>query len=74
MLAALSQVYAVIQFIMKMIGIWEGFLDWQEEQNIAIRHEKQIAREQAIQAGINAETDEDIWKAQEDVVKNRPTP
>ena len=70
----ISNLFALIQLILKGFSLWEAFLDWQEEQKIAVRHEKAIAREAAIKAGVEAKTEEEIWKAQEDVVKNRPAP
>lgn len=70
----LANFFALIQLILKALSLWESFLDWQEEKNIAIRNEKAIAREAALRALISAETDEDIWKHQEDIVKNRPQP
>lgn len=74
MLTALGQIYAVIQFAMELLNIWNGFLDYLEQQKIAVRAEKAIARERAINAGVAAQTDEEIWNAQIGVATNIPAP
>ncbi len=70
----ISNIFALIQLILKLSQLWEGFLDWMEERKIAIRSEKARVREAAIQAGMDADTEAAIWEAQQDVVKNMPRP
>lgn len=70
----ITNIFTIIQLIMTAFRVWDAFLDWLEERHIAIRHEKAEAREAAIKAGVDAQTDDDIWAAQKDIVKNLPTP
>jgi hypothetical protein len=70
----LSQFFMLIELALKAMKLWESFLDWQEENKIAIRHDRAVEREKAIQAGIDAKTEDEIWEAQTRVVENLPQP
>lgn len=68
----LANLFALIQLILKALSIWEGFLDSVEEADVQKRNARRLKRDKAIDDSTKAETDEEIWKSQDEYTRNQP--
>lgn len=68
----MAQFWAVIQLILKVFNIFSWLSDRYKEFKIEQLKKKDLARNEAIEASKLATTDEEIFKTQHDIVKNRP--
>lgn len=71
-MTTIAIIYSVIQLILKAIGLWEEFLNYSDAQRAAEAAERTQKRNDAIDASKKAESDDDIWKSQEDITNNLP--
>lgn len=67
-----GQIFAIIQVVLKLIGLWDQFLDWSDQKRVAEAEERRQKREQAISDLDKAKTDEDIFNEQTKIVNNKP--
>jgi len=68
----LSQLFLLIQLILKAIGLWESFNRYIDAQREADRVAKDQARNQAVDAQKNAQTEAEFDKQQDTIVGNKP--
>lgn len=69
---SIGLIYSAIQLILKLFGAWESFLDYSDNQRRIETEAKRQAREKAVDNSTKAETDEDIWKSQDEITRNMP--
>lgn len=67
-----GKVFVIIQLLLKLFGAWEAFLDWMDTSFSKELEERRQRREEAIAEVDKAESDEDIFDAQEKVIENKP--
>jgi hypothetical protein len=68
----ITNFFAVIQLILKAFQVWDAFMLWMSDnysKEMEIRRQK---RDQAIEDSKKAETDDEIWKSQDDISRNPP--
>lgn len=70
----LLQIFAVIQLLLKLIGLWEQFSQWTIDKAIADREERKQARDKAVDAQQKAQTEEEFNRAQDEITRNLPRP
>jgi hypothetical protein len=70
----LTGIFLAIQLLLKLIGLWESFLDWVVEKHSQEIDARAEARRQAIEKAKEANTDDEIWQSQTDITKNMPGP
>lgn len=68
----MTNVFVVIQLILKALGLWEGFQSFSDQQRIAEAETKRQNREKAIEDLKNAKTPQEILDAQSRIVANKP--
>ncbi len=71
-MTVLGTIIAIISFINKLISLWEEFRGFQKTKRSADEEKKRQEREKGVDETVTGETDEDIFKGQEDVTKNLP--
>lgn len=68
----IAQIFAAIQLLLKLIGLWETFLSWSDKKRVAEAQEREQKRNAAIDKQKHAQTEEEFDKAQSDIVNNPP--
>ena len=69
MLTWISNIIAIIKALW---SLWNYLKEYQEQQRIIEAEKKRQARDKAIEDLKNAKTEEEIWDAQDRLVKNKP--
>jgi len=69
-----SNIFAVVQMILRLFKLWDQFLDWSDAQRAAEIEKRQQDRAKAIEDSKKAESDEEIWDSQDRIVDSRPRP
>lgn len=70
----IANVFAVIQLLLKLIGLWEQFQDYTIRSAIAQREERKQDRDKAVDAQKTALTEDEFDKAQDIISGNMPRP
>lgn len=70
----LGQIFVVIEFLMKLIGLWDSFINWSDKRRIAQAEIDEQARTKALDELKHATTEDEFDKAQDAVVGARPKP
>ncbi len=68
MFAAITNFFSILK---ALLDFWNYFKKWQEDQRIAEANKKSQAAKKAIEDLKNAKTQEEVWDAQNKVVKNK---
>lgn len=68
----MATIFALIRIILAAFKLWDQFGDYVEAERTLEREAKRKAREEALKDSVVAETDEEIWDAQERIVDNKP--
>lgn len=69
-----TKIFALIELILGLLKLKDQFFDWYTEKHSAEIEKRAQKRDQAVDQSKKAETDDDIWKSQEDIVNNSPQP
>lgn len=69
-----GQIFAAIQLILKLIGLWEQFSEWTIKKSIADREERRQKRDKAIEDQKKAKDEEEFNRLQDEITRNRPRP
>lgn len=64
--------FDLIAVVLKLLKLWDFFLSYMDKKYSADLEVKRQAREKAIDDSKKAETDEEIWKSQDDITNNMP--
>lgn len=64
--------FDLIAVILKLIGLWNGFLDFVDKKYTADMETRRQAREKAIDKSQEDDSDDDLFKDQTDIVNNAP--
>lgn len=70
----LGQIFAAIQLVLKLIGLWDQFMDWSDKKRIADAEANRQEREKAVDAQKNAQTEKEFDDAQSKIVDHMPKP
>lgn len=70
----LTNIFMVIQFLMKLIGIWESFVVWSDKDRIAAAELREQKRAEALAELKAAQTEVEFDAAQDAVIRSRPRP
>lgn len=68
----IAQFFAVVQLLLKLIGLWEQFLSWSDAKRIADAEQNRQERNAAVDEQKTAKTEEDFDKAQDSIVNHIP--
>mgnify|MGYP001029681247 CR=1 FL=1 len=68
----LSKLMSIISVLRALIDLFKYLQNWIEQQRKIEAAKRQEALEQAVDESLAAETDEDIWNAQNKIVSNKP--
>lgn len=67
-----AQIFVVIELILKLIGLWDGFLSYVDQKRIADDAEKTAKRNKAVDDQKSAASEDDFDKDQDTIVGNKP--
>ncbi len=67
-----AQIFAVIQLLLKLVGLWEAFLSWSDKARLAEAAQNTQEREKAVDQQKGAQNEDDFDRAQDDIVNHRP--
>lgn len=70
----IAQIFAIIQLVLKLIGLWEQFSQWTIDKATADREERRQTRDAAVAAQQKATDEAEFDKAQDDIARNLPRP
>lgn len=70
----ISGIFSIIQLILKLIGLWEQFMDWSEKKRIADREDRRQQRDKAVDDAVKSQTEEEFNEAQDRISRNLPRP
>lgn len=70
----ITQIFAVIELVLKLIGLWEQFSAYTIQKSIADRAERKQQRDRAVDKQQTAQTEDEFDKAQDDISRNMPRP
>lgn len=70
----IGQIFTAIEVILKLLKLWDGFMNYMVDKHSADIQARQQARNKAIDDSKGANTDDEIWKSQDDIVSNNPKP
>lgn len=68
----IGQIFAVIELLLKLIGLWGQFSDYVDKKRTAEAEERRQRRDQAVDDLKNAKTEEEFNEAQSRIVNNPP--
>jgi hypothetical protein len=69
-----SKIIAAIGVIKEVIALIRMLLNWIEQEKVRVAKEREQKRNAAVDDSKKAQTDEEIWDAQDRIVDNRPKP
>ena len=67
-----SYLFLTIEALLKLVGLYNQFMDWSDKRRQAEIEEKEQRRDEAIDKAKEAKTPEEAWDAQEGIVSNEP--
>ena len=70
----ISQIFLVIELILKLFGAWEKFQDYSDKRKNAEAEERRQKRDKAVDDQQKAKTEDEFDKAQDTIVGNKPKP
>jgi hypothetical protein len=70
----ITKVFLIVELILRLFKIWDKFGSYVDQRRAAEMEARAQAREKAIEKLKQAKTPDEIWKAQEELVKNGPRP
>lgn len=68
----IAQIFAVIEVLLKLMGLYDGFINYLDAKRLAEDEAKRQAREGAVDDAAKAQTPDDAYRAQDGVVSNDP--
>lgn len=68
----MGRIFFAIELILKILRLWDGFLDYAEVRRKIENSEKKKSRDKAVDDSKKAETEDEIWDSQERIVGNKP--
>lgn len=71
-MSVIAIIYSVVQAVLQLIGLWDQFLDYSDSQRLAESQAKQQTEDAAVDDSVTATTDDQIWKDQDAITKNKP--
>jgi hypothetical protein len=74
-MAALAQIFTLIELVFKLFGLWDGFVQYIDDKRSAEREANAQARDAAIEESKKeGKSDDDVFKNQGDIVSHLPQP
>lgn len=70
----MGSIFAIIELILKLFRLWDGFIDYSDQKRRAAREAAKQARDKGVDDSKKADTDEDIWNSQDEIVRSTPKP
>ena len=67
-----GQIVAVLQAIKALFDLVKFVIAWKAQQDVKAAEENKQALEKAIEQSKVAETDNEIWGSQQDIIKHKP--
>lgn len=68
----IAQIFAAIELILKLIGLWNGFLDYTDKKRIADAEANKQEREKAVDDQKDAKDEAQFDKDQSTVINHQP--
>lgn len=69
-----TKLFALIELVLELLKLKDQFFDWYVEKNSAEIEKRAQKRDAAIDKSKTAESEDDIWKSQEDIIDNGSRP
>lgn len=70
----MGSIFALIELILKLLKLWDGLIDYSDQKRATEREAAKQARDKAVDDSKKADSDEDVWKSQDEIVNNQPKP
>lgn len=70
----IGSIFAAIEAILKLIGLWEQFQAWYDAKKVADRTDESQKLNQAVDDIKNAKSEDDFDKAQSAITSHLPRP
>jgi hypothetical protein len=67
-----GQIVIVFQAIRALLDLIKFLQNWKIQQDKIKAEKRQQELEKAVDNSKNAQTDEEIWKSQDEIIKNKP--
>ena len=67
-----SSIFSLITLLLKLLGLWEKFLDHADATRLSDSERRRQIRDAAIDSSTRATTPEEAYAAQEDITRNSP--
>jgi hypothetical protein len=68
----MASIFAIIQLLLKLFGLWDQFRNYLDAAYTAEAEKKRQEIEKGVEEMLKAETDEEIWNAQDRITRNLP--
>lgn len=69
-----TNIFATIELVLKLIGLYDQFMDYSDKKRAAEREKRAQDRDDAIDKQQNAKDEDEFDKAQEEINRNHPAP
>lgn len=64
--------FTIIEIIIRLIGLWNQFTDFLYRDWKAKQEKKRQELDKAVEESKKAETNDEIWKTEDDITRNLP--
>lgn len=68
----IANFFALVQLLLKLIGLWEQFLDWSDKKRIADAEINRQEREKAVDDQSKASSEKEFDDAQSRIIDHKP--
>lgn len=70
----ITKLFISIELFLRLFKLWDRFMEHVDHTRALEAEARAQAREKALEDLKNAKTEEEIWRAQEELIKNQPRP
>lgn len=70
----MAGIFSIIQLLLKLIGLWEQFMDWSDAKRIADAEKNRQDRDKAVDDAVKAQTEQEFDEAQSRIADSLPRP
>jgi hypothetical protein len=71
-MAIIGSIFTAIQVILRLLGLWDQFLNWSDAKRIADAEKNTQDRNDAVDKQKGAKSEDDFDKAQDDIISHKP--
>jgi hypothetical protein len=67
-----SSIFAIIELVLKLIGLWNGFLDYTDKKRLADAQKNTQDRNDAVDKMKGAANEDEFDKSEDDITRHKP--